>query len=92
MRLMSQCPKCRTDINVPLSFSGLFQCPRCNASLQSNLPPLLAGAIVVWVVLASSFTALLGQLGAVLAVILGFVLGVVVAAFRSLRPVADSQP
>ena len=85
---MSQCPICQTDIDVPFSASGVFACPKCGASLQSNLPPLLAGAILVWVVLASSLTALLGVIGVVLAAILAFVLWVVVVALREVRSVS----
>jgi len=85
---MSQCPICNADIDVPFSASGLFACSHCGASLQSNLPPLVAGAILAWLVLASSLTAMLGVIGVVLAAIVAFVLWAAVVAVRQVRSVS----
>ena len=82
---MPQCPHCHSKLRIPLSLSGQFTCPRCDAMLQSNLPPLLAGAIVTWVVLSSALTTLLGPIGAMLGVVIGLLLGALVVMLRSVR-------
>jgi ABC-type nitrate/sulfonate/bicarbonate transport system permease component len=69
---------------------GQFNCPRCNAQLQSNLPPLVAGATITWVVLASALTTLLGPIGAMLGGVVGLLLGALVAMLRRVRSVAST--
>jgi hypothetical protein len=59
-RQVPHCPNCQTELAVPYSLSGEFKCPSCGTLLQSNVPPLLAGAIILWVPLALMFSNVIG--------------------------------
>jgi hypothetical protein len=65
-RQVPRCPNCQTELAVPYSLSGEFKCPSCGELLQSNVPPLLVGAIVLWVPLAVTFASFGGLVFCVL--------------------------